>query len=492
MTTTTLEPSFEKKESSPIGKDTHKLYIELDDSLLATNTFLESLLLLLKKNPFSIFQILIWTFRGFRHVHQEIAKKVHLDASNLPFRQNVIGYLREEATQGRDLVLITGWNLDIAHAVSTHLKLFSQVVLRSDLQYLSHRRHQQTTETRFDPNGLEHITPGQSERQNFEAAQTVTLVQSHDQLLHTTPKYGSIKVFYQGKTPTFSLILKALRVHQWVKNILLFFPVATAHHLFHFEQLFQASLAFVAFSFCASGLYIFNDLLDLPADRRHPKKQSRPFASGALSIKMGLWLQPVLLCFAFSISLLALPPLFSLLLGGYAITTVIYSTYLKKIAILDVLTLAGFYTVRIIAGGAAVSVPISAWLLAFSIFFFLSLAFGKRYAEIRLRKVENFQGIERRAYVGADKEILATMGTISGYMSVLVLALYINSPEVSTIYANPNFLWFICPLLLYWVSRTWLLAHRGSLDDDPLMIALKDPSSYAVGAGAVILAVLAI
>jgi len=251
-------------------------------------------------------------------------------------------------------------------------------------------------------------------------------------------------------------------------------------------------LAFFAFSFCASGLYIFNDLLDLPAVRRHPNKKSRPFASGAFSIKTGLWLQPLLLGSAFTISLLTLPKLFSILLVGYAITTIFYSTYLKKVAILDVLILAGFYTLRIIAGGAAVGVPISAWLLAFSVFFFLSLAFGKRYAELQLRKDDKFQGIERRAYLGADKEIVGTMGTISGYMAVLVLALYINSKEVFSIYQNPNYLWFICPLLLYWISRTWLLAHRGSLDDDPLIVALRDPNSYVLGAGVAILAVLAI
>ena len=169
-----------------------------------------------------------------------------------------------------------------------------------------------------------------------------------------------------------------------------------------------------------------------------------------------------------------------------------YSIYLKKAAILDVLTLAGLYTLRILAGGIAVGITISSWLLAFSLFFFLSLAIGKRYSELQLRKVSTFQGIERRAYVGADKEILGTMGIISGYMSVLVLALYLNSQEVSTLYDHPQLLWLICPLLLYWISRTWLLAHRGSLDDDPLIVALKDPKSYIVAVCSALLALAAI
>jgi len=492
MTTTVLEPSIEKWDSKPFDKDTSILYVELDDTLLATNTFLESLLLLLKRNPFFLFLIPIWTLRGLKHFQQQIAKRVNLDVSILPYRQHVIAHLQDETKQGRVLVLISGWNLKIGHAVSNHLKIFSGIVLRNDLQNLFRHPHVQTLKPQLGQQDFDYMTHSQTKSQIWKIAQKVILVDSPNRVFSHIPKDGSIQVLNQDKTNTFPLVLKALRVHQWVKNILLFFPIATAHHVFHFDQLLQVCLAFFAFSFCASGLYIFNDLLDLSADRRHPKKKSRPFASGALSIKTGLWLQPVLLGFSFSISLLTLPRLFSFLLVGYAITTVIYSTYLKKIAIFDVLTLAGFYTVRIIAGGAAVAVPISAWLLAFSVFFFLSLAFGKRYAELRLRKVEKFQGIERRAYVGADKEILATMGTISGYMSVLVLALYINSPEVSSMYANPNFLWFICPLLLYWVSRTWLLAHRGNADDDPLILALKDPSSYVVVAGTAILAALAI
>ncbi len=492
MITPVLEVPIERSQSRPLSKALLPLCVELDDTLINTDSFLESLLLLLKRNPIFLFLIPVWAIRGFKYFQEQIAKRIQLDVSNIPYCQHVVAYLQEEAKQGRELILLAGWNLKIAQAVGNHLNCFSRIIARSDFQQRSQSQAQNSLEPQCDIPGFEYMANGKIDRQIANASQKLILVES---LAHVGQdhKYSkSEQVLNHKKKHTFPTILKALRVHQWVKNILLFLPIATAHQFFNIDLLLQASLAFVAFSLCASGLYIFNDLLDLPADRRHPKKKFRPFASGALSIKAGLWLHPLLLCAAFSISLLTLPKLFSIILVSYALTTIFYSTYLKKVAILDVLVLAGFYTLRIIAGGAAVGVPISAWLLAFSVFFFLSLAFGKRYAELQLRKVDKFQGIERRAYLGADKEIVGTMGTISGYMSVLVLALYINSKEVFSIYQTPNYLWFICPLLLYWISRTWLLAHRGSLDDDPLIVALKDPNSYVVGAGVAILAALAI
>ncbi len=492
MTTTVLEPSIKQNPDRPLSQRPSILYVELDHTLLATNTFLESILLLVKRNPLFLFCILIWACRGLDHCQKQIAKRIHLDVTNLPYRQHVMTRLREEYEQGRVLALLSGWNLEIAQAVSKHLNMFSLIALRSDLRHFSSPQYQTALDTQAGQGGFIYMTHSQAEHQIWKVAQEVILVKPSGVGFHHQNANKSVEVLEQGKAPSLSVLSKALRVHQWVKNILLFIPIATAHQFFHIDQLFQAFVAFFAFSFCASGLYIFNDLLDLPADRRHPKKKYRPFASGTLSIKTGLWLQPILLGISFSISLLALPVLFSFLLVGYAITTVLYSTYFKKVAILDVLILAGFYTLRIFAGGVAVSVAISSWLLAFSVFFFLSLAFGKRYAELQIRKVEKYQGIERRAYVGADKEIIGTMGTMSGYMSVLVLALYLNSTEVLSTYQNPDFLWLICPLLLYWISRTWLLAHRGNLDDDPLIVALKDPNSYVVGAGAAILAALAI
>ena len=273
-----------------------------------------------------------------------------------------------------------------------------------------------------------------------------------------------------------------MRVKQWIKNILIFIPLFSAHQFSNLNHIALATWGFIAFSLCASGVYVLNDLFDLDADRRHPKKKLRPFASGELSIPYGLLLIPGLFIGSLAVAGLTLPITFLTLLFTYAVTTTSYSIFFKQIAIVDVLLLAGLYTARVLAGGLAINVPISAWLLAFSMFFFLSLAFIKRHLELLFRKVSSNQGLERRAYIGLDKEALGTMGTVSGYLSVLVLALYINSEEVLIRYQRPEMLWLACPILLYWLSRNWLLAYRGVLEDDPIVAALKDPQSYVLAA----------
>jgi 4-hydroxybenzoate polyprenyltransferase len=280
--------------------------------------------------------------------------------------------------------------------------------------------------------------------------------------------------------PQWLAVAHALRVHQWVKNLLLFVPVMLDHKLFPGPALFKTTIAFAAFCCAASGAYVMNDLLDLEADRRHPTKRHRAFASGALSRSFGLIMVPLLFGAALLCSLW-LPAKFLALLLMYVTLTTAYSVYLKRIAVLDVLLLAGLYTLRVLAGIAASHVRFSTWLLAFSMFLFLSLAFLKRYAELS-QLAETESGITRRGYLRGDREWLGSMGGASGYISVLVLALYINSDQVVALYSQPLLLWLICPLLLLWISRMWLLAHRGRIDQDPIVATVRDPASYAIGA----------
>jgi 4-hydroxybenzoate polyprenyltransferase len=283
-----------------------------------------------------------------------------------------------------------------------------------------------------------------------------------------------------GKPQILSL-LRALRVHQWVKNLLVFVPVMLDHKLFHPPVLSKALIAFAAFCCAASGAYVLNDLLDQDADRKHKVKRNRPFAANALSRSFGMVLVPLLFAAALLWSLW-LSPRFLTLLTLYVVLTTAYSIYLKRIAVLDVLLLAGLYTLRVLAGVAASHVRFSTWLLAFSMFLFLSLAFLKRYAELSELDPAAGEGLERRGYLRGDREWLGSMGGASGYLSVLVLALYINSEEVVALYHTPLLLWLICPLLLFWVSRMWLLAHRGRIDQDPIVAAVRDPASYVIGA----------
>lgn len=277
-------------------------------------------------------------------------------------------------------------------------------------------------------------------------------------------------------------VVRALRVQQWVKNLLLFVPTVLDHRLMEGPTLLRAGLAFVAFCCAASGAYVLNDLLDIEADRRHRTKRHRPFASGAVSPTVGWVLVPLLIGSALGLGWLLRSPQFVGLLALYVVTTTAYSVYLKRVAVLDVLVLAGLYTLRVLAGVAATGVRFSTWLLAFSMFLFLSLAFLKRYAELTGFEAGERETLSRRGYQRADREWLGAMGGASGYLAVLVLALYINSEQVVVLYTQPLLLWLICPLLLFWTSRMWLLAYRGKVDEDPIIATVRDPASYIVGA----------
>lgn len=277
------------------------------------------------------------------------------------------------------------------------------------------------------------------------------------------------------------MLLNALRVHQWIKNFLVFVPLLMAHRVLDSAALLRTSYAFLAWCLCASSVYLLNDFFDLETDRRHPQKKLRPLASGALSQKSIWLLIPALLLSGLAIAFLVLPAPFGAAIVLYLVLTTAYSAYLKRVLIVDVLLLAGLYTLRVLSGGFATEIMVSPWLLAFSMFLFLSLAFVKRYAELRNTAAENRTATTRRNYSMRDTELLKSFGSASGYLSVLVLVLYINSREVVALYRRPTILWLIGPCLLYWITRVWLLAHRGEMDEDPILFTVKDWPSYLVG-----------
>lgn len=280
--------------------------------------------------------------------------------------------------------------------------------------------------------------------------------------------------------PTAALV-RALRPHQWVKNLLLFVPILLDHRLTQPEVVGRGVVAFAAFCLAASGAYVLNDLLDLEADRGHPIKRHRSFASGALAPGVGYVVAPLLIGASLVVGAGLFAPGFLALLLLYIGLTTAYSGYLKRIVVLDVLLLAGLYTLRVLAGITASGVRFSTWLLAFSTFLFLSLAFLKRHGELASLSDHPAPAVRRRGYLPQDMEWLRTMGAASAYLAVLVLALYLNSDEVVKLYRKPAVLFLVCPLLLYWTSRMWLLAHRGRINEDPIVAAARDPSSYVVG-----------
>jgi len=273
---------------------------------------------------------------------------------------------------------------------------------------------------------------------------------------------------------------RTLRPHQWSKNLLLIVPAVAAQIWMEPDVVLELVLACVAFSLTASGGYILNDLIDLDADRQHPEKQSRPFASGQLSVSWGFVMGPVLLFSGIAVAYSLVNFQFGTVVVTYALLSAAYSRWIKRVLLLDVMLLAGFYALRLVAGGAAVSVEVSSWLLAFSMFFFLSLAFAKRLMEFDLSAQEHLPSSSARPYTSVDRDAFRTIGPTCGLMSILVLALYISSDTVQAIYERPQTLWLVCPLLLYWVLRVWFFALRGDLHHDPVVFALRDRVSYAV------------
>lgn len=458
------------------------LCVDLDGTLIATDALWESLLLLVKSKPISLLSLPLWFMKGKAHFKRQIAERVKLNPASLPYRENVLSFLKKEQETGREIVLATAADETVAQGVAAHLGIFSEVLASDGAINLSGQRKLAALKKHSGTNGFDYIGDAGVDLPLWQAAHRAYLVQPSTALHNKARRVASVGgVFTEKKNNLFSL-LKALRIYQWVKNILLFVPLLMAHKVIEADLNLQALYAFVAFSLCASCVYIVNDLLDLEADRLHPHKRHRPFAAGVLPIKAGVLTAPLLLVASFTIAAVFLPLNFFIVLGLYFLLTTAYSFHLKRVLIVDVLVLAGLYTLRLFAGGIATSVPISPWLLAFSMFFFLNLAFVKRFSELHLMQESKQTKSKGRGYVVGDIELFRSIGPASGYLSVVVLCFYINSREVVLLYKHPELLLLIGPFLLYWITRMWLWALRGKMTDDPIVFAAKDPASYVIGA----------
>ncbi|WP_164020265.1 UbiA family prenyltransferase [Pyxidicoccus trucidator] len=455
------------------------LAVDLDGTLVRTDTLHENLLALFKHAPWLLLLVPLWVLRGKAFFKAEVARRVALDAARLPYNEELLAFLHEERARGRRLVLATAADRRIADAVAAHLGLFSEVHASDGTVNLSGARKlaklKESLGT-FDYAGNDGV-----DVPLWRESRQVVVVHAPADVLRRARGLGREvhRVFERPRVGP-RVWVKALRVHQWAKNALVFVPMLAAHKALDADLLVKAVLGFIAFSLCASSVYVLNDLLDLDSDRRHPTKCKRPFAACALPVSTGAVLAPALLLAGAAVCLL-LPPAFSALLATYYALTLAYSLRLKQVVMLDVLVLAGLYTVRIFGGSLAVGVPTSSWLMMFSMFLFLSLALVKRLSEVRRLRLTNEAAAHGRGYLAQDYEQLASLGAAAGQVSVLVLALYITSKEVTALYSHPERLWLLCPVMLYWVGRVWVLAHRGLVNEDPLVFALRDRVSYAVG-----------
>lgn len=457
------------------------LCVDLDGTLVKTDTFAQALLLLIRTRPAAILSIPRWAAGGLAAFKRRIAQEIQLDPAALPYHADLLAFLKSEKQKGRTLILATASDALPARAVAAHLGIFSEVIASDGITNFKSVRKRDALVTRFGAKGFDYAGNATDDLAVWESAAAVFAVNPCDPVRHALKNRPAR--FFEDRPPKWKAWLKALRVQQWIKNILIFLPMLLAHELTSPGLYLQAAVAFFSFSFAASAIYVINDLMDLHADQHHPRKQRRPFAAGNLSLLAAASAAPALVFLSLGLAQF-LPVEFTGILFFYLLLTTLYSWRLKQLVLLDVLTLAALYTIRILAGTAAYSVSTSGWLIAFSISIFLSLALVKRYAELReaLEVHPEKIGARGRGYHAIHLPWLARLGIAAGILSVVVLALYITSPKVLEFYRQPVALWILCPLVLYWILRIWRLAVRGTLSDDPLEFAARDPQTWLLGA----------
>lgn len=458
------------------------LVVDLDGTLIHSDLLLEAGLSFLKCHPLKALSPLRWLASGKANLKSRLAAAAPVDVSVLPYNEAVLELIRRKKEEGHRIVLATASHHSYAKQIAEHLGLFDQVLASDEQTNLSAHKKRDALVAEFGMQGFDYAGNSSDDLPVWQAARRAYVVNSNGKITQSAHKHGNVEAELKHDIQLMRTWIKALRMHQWAKNALIFVPLLASHQLLDPQLLLNGLLAFFFFGLCASSVYVLNDLLDLEDDRHHASKFRRPFASGSLSIKSGLLAFPLLLLMGFSGSLLLLPFKFSLALLAYYLLTLTYSFWLKRHMAVDVLVLAMLYTSRIIAGTFAFSVKLTFWMLAFSMFIFLSLALVKRYAELRDARIKGkSQKTRGRGYYPDDLEMVASLGASSGYLSVMVLALYIQDETTAALYHFPQLIWLACPLLLFWITRVWMLTHRGLMHDDPVIFAIKDRTSLAIG-----------
>lgn len=449
------------------------LVVDLDGTLVRSDTLYECFWAGMSENWGTIFAALSGLGQGRAALKRKLEQITQIDAATLPYNQVVLDYVRNWRNAGGRAVLVTAADDALAQRVATHLSLFDEAHGSDGTLNLKGERKADFLDGRYGEGGYAYMGDSTADLPVWKRAKKAITVDAPAALRKQVTALGVDREdIVSGSRGAY---LEALRPHQWLKNVLVFVP-AFAAQSFETVILLQALLAFVAFSLASSSGYVLNDLMDLHADRAHPRKSGRPLASGRLPIAHGTAMMPLLLLGGLGIAALSGPPLVGVVATYFAVTT-LYSAVLKQRAVADIGTLAGLFTLRIMAGGVATGLGLSVWLLAFSMFFFFALAAVKRLAELVDLEKRGVTAARRRGYSVEDLPMIAQMAIASGYISVLVLALYLNSPAVQELYTAPWMLWGICLVLMYWISRVVLNTHRGQMLDDPIVYALRDRTS---------------
>jgi len=453
--------------------------VDLDGTLIFTDILYESLIKCLKTKFWVVLMLPFWLLKGKAYLKAKIANYVKIDVETLPYNRPLITWLKKEKKGGRKIFLSTASDRSVALKISSHLNLFTDVFASDGVKNLTGKTKATFLCEHFGEKKFVYAGNENPDLYVWAKSYSGIVVSKSKRLIDKAKSLTKIDLIAPPQV-TLKSWVKLLRVHQWVKNLLLFAPMLAAHQINQIGNWQTLILAFFSFCLCASCIYIINDLFDLESDRLNSYKANRAFASGQISVIKGLMIAPILL-------------LFSLLLGKYIndyfftwiiiyfVAALSYSLILKKLVIIDCLTLAILYTLRLLAGGAAIDVKLSTWLLTFSIFLFLSLAFIKRYTELKELSSINNKKAHGRGYLTSDTKLIKQTGLILGYISVLVLALYLNSETAIKLYKNPEFIWGAIPALLIWINWMWLQSHRGNMHQDPILFAIKDKFSITAG-----------
>jgi 4-hydroxybenzoate polyprenyltransferase/phosphoserine phosphatase len=471
---------------SPLDK--RRLVVDLDGTLIRSDLLMEMAFGFIGQSPLAALRLPLWLWQGRAVLKRRLAEAVPVDIETLPYDEAVLARIRAARAQGHAVYLASASDARVVEAVSDHLGLFDGWFASDGRINLSGRSKADRLVDAFGEGNFDYIGNGRIDLPVWErAASAIAVGTSAPVERELARRKGGFERI--ATEPSRYGWLKVLRPHQWAKNVLVGVPLLTAHQ-FTPTAIVLTVLAAIAFSLCASATYILNDLIDIGPDRGHPTKRMRPFARGELSFTAGALM--ALVCLTVGISIAALISWnFLAVVATYLGLTVAYSLVLKRKMLIDAIALAALYTVRVVAGGAAIGVPISEWLLGFSMFMFLSLALVKRYSELAMRFDSGLPDPTNRDYKLDDLPIVASLAAASGYCAVIVLALYISSDTVRVLYSRPQILWLVCPVLLYWISRILMLSHRRLLHDDPIVFALEDRVSLLATALIILLGVLA-
>jgi len=453
--------------------------VDLDGTLLATDLLWESLLGFIRQKPLGILLLPFWLLRGRAYIKERLARSSHLDPEHLPYRESVIKTIAELRLAGATrVVLATASHITLARQVAQHLGIFDEVIATEGKLNLKGKAKADALVERFG-NDFLYIGDSPSDLAVWAVARQGVVVGSAS-LARRAAALTDVLSVVETDAAGWKTYWKALRPHHWSKNSLLLLPLLLAHRWAPIPW-GRTLLGMFLFSLAASGIYILNDLLDLPSDRKHPWKRHRPFASGSISIAQGAFMSPALLAAAIGLGWYRLGYHFAAATACYCALSLAYSLRLKRKPLADVFVLTSFYGIRIVTGALITRTPLSHWFLIFSMFFFFSLALAKRYSELMHARELLGAGNSGRGYRAGDSSLLATMGVASAFAAIIVLSLYTQSPEVTGLYPHPTPLLLLCPLLLYWQVRIWLQAERGELNEDPVTLAMRDPMSYKVG-----------